>query len=751
MSASDDDVADLVEEPAVLMPARQSSTRDAALLEAVMRAASAQHTPPVHPASYDVSSGSAVQGNEGDTNAPVCDGAADAAADKCAAASPPPCVADFVRNYLGRVNLPRVLDAFNTDFYEAKERGMLPAHEVDCLPDIFVQNAALVAASEALRSDLESAQALAARAASTWERFRCERDHHRTNHARVVGEKNALIRQMRRLRLTVDKYVPLLEAMRTRHDAAIREKALARLECDRALARAAQLQAALAVAAAGGVAGVGLEAVPQHTATSSSAGRARGPGGPVGGFRHPTASSTPRLSEMMTARGAFVPAQQRVGFASALLARVQREREQVVDDDGTATCGPSVAATATCYADSASPEQPPPDSPVAFNTSDPYHNVDFDPARGAAYSLVGTISGSHAGGPVSCVSFATQAADEPPLLVTGGDDGLWRLWRHLGVGNDDSAVHRRCSLTGGAPAATSRAARTARRAQRDDDRRGDGDVALDSAWLSAVAVHPCGYAVATARGNGAVELWSLTTAQALGVMGVRTGGDASGAKAGAAHAGAAWDCAWHCSGDFLASGGQDRCLRVWDASTKRAVATLRGHADAVLSTTFQPNTSLLASGGGDKVVSLWDTRAGRCVSSLNGHGNAVSALAFSLRGDVLASADADGVVRLWDTRRATATAATQCTVGAVRALSFDRSGTLLAVGCDDGYVRVLQTVAAAAPLMSAVAQLGGHSDAVHAVAFDPTATFLVSGGSDGTVRLWSDYDTDELLPPRTLG
>lgn len=67
----------------------------------------------------------------------------------------------------------------------------------------------------------------------------------------------------------------------------------------------------------------------------------------------------------------------------------------------------------------------------------------------------------------------------------------------------------------------------------------------------------------------------------------------------------------------VATGGEDRCVRVWDAASEELLATLPGrgrasdpgdgHCDAVLAVDAHPTAALLASGGmkDDATVKLW--------------------------------------------------------------------------------------------------------------------------------------------------
>src|SRR5689334_1623600 len=82
-------------------------------------------------------------------------------------------------------------------------------------------------------------------------------------------------------------------------------------------------------------------------------------------------------------------------------------------------------------------------------------------------------------------------------------------------------------------------------------------------------------------------------------------------------------------GSLLASGGEDRHVRIWDATTYRLRRTLEGHADTVNGLAFAPGGTLLASASADRTVRLWDPDSGGEIAMLDASTRAVNAVAFS--------------------------------------------------------------------------------------------------------------------------
>ena len=69
-------------------------------------------------------------------------------------------------------------------------------------------------------------------------------------------------------------------------------------------------------------------------------------------------------------------------------------------------------------------------------------------------------------------------------------------------------------------------------------------------------------------------------------------------------------------GRRLASGSDERTVRLWDVETKARVRTLKGHGGVVLSECFSPDGRRVAPASADETVRLWDTATGACVKTL---------------------------------------------------------------------------------------------------------------------------------------
>lgn len=97
----------------------------------------------------------------------------------------------------------------------------------------------------------------------------------------------------------------------------------------------------------------------------------------------------------------------------------------------------------------------------------------------------------------------------------------------------------------------------------------------------------------------------------------------------------------------IATGGQDKTVRLWNAHTGKHLKTLTGHKDEVNSVAYSPDGQILATGSSDNTIRLWHANSGKYIKTLKGHTQPVSSVQFSSDGDMLASTTRHGIIRFW--------------------------------------------------------------------------------------------------------
>ncbi|RHZ15982.1 hypothetical protein DYB26_013455, partial [Aphanomyces astaci] len=149
----------------------------------------------------------------------------------------------------------------------------------------------------------------------------------------------------------------------------------------------------------------------------------------------------------------------------------------------------------------------------------------------------------------------------------------------------------------------------------------------------------------TGSSDKTMKLWHLARASALPSSSLTT--TLSAAAATKAHDKDVNALAVAPNDRFIASGSQDKLIKIWNASTLAVVGVCRGHKRGIWALEFSPVDQCLASASSDKTVKLWNVKDFSCVKTFEGHTASVLNVQFVCAGMQLASAGADGLVKLW--------------------------------------------------------------------------------------------------------
>ena len=89
-------------------------------------------------------------------------------------------------------------------------------------------------------------------------------------------------------------------------------------------------------------------------------------------------------------------------------------------------------------------------------------------------------------------------------------------------------------------------------------------------------------------------------------------------------------------------------INVLDIQKDEILFSLKGHTREILCMAMHPSGRYIASGGKDNSVRLWDIKTGNELKVFEGHTDDVNYVAFSSDGKFLISASNDNTVRVWD-------------------------------------------------------------------------------------------------------
>jgi len=246
----------------------------------------------------------------------------------------------------------------------------------------------------------------------------------------------------------------------------------------------------------------------------------------------------------------------------------------------------------------------------------------------------------------------------------------------------------------------------------------DGDTVTSVSWSER------GNFVAVGTHRGYVQVWDVMANKRVNVLEGHT------ARVGA--------LAWN--GDNLSSGSRDRLILQRDVRTPPLASERRlvGHRQEVCGLKWSPDNQYLASGGNDNKLFVWNSSMTQPVHTFTEHLAAVKAIAWSPHHHgLLASGGgtADRCIRFWNTLTGQAVQSVD-TGSQVCNLAWSKHSSELV--STHGYSQN-QILVWKYPSLVQVAKLTGHHYRVLYLAMSPDGEAIVTGAGDETLRFWNVF------------
>jgi WD40 repeat protein len=186
---------------------------------------------------------------------------------------------------------------------------------------------------------------------------------------------------------------------------------------------------------------------------------------------------------------------------------------------------------------------------------------------------------------------------------------------------------------------------------------------------------------------------------------------------------------------LLASGGEDKTVKLWSLSDRAELDSLIAHQEKVYSVAFHPNGETIASGSGDKAVKLWSVKTGEVITTLQGHKDKVLSVQFSRDGKLLASGggENDKTVIIWNlaARNSLVLKGHADWFGGIHSVQISPNQKFVASGSKDKTIKIWKLKDG-----QEEKTLSDHTDHVNAVSISPNNQLLASGSDDKTFKLW---------------
>ncbi|XP_030559766.1 periodic tryptophan protein 2 homolog [Drosophila novamexicana] len=199
---------------------------------------------------------------------------------------------------------------------------------------------------------------------------------------------------------------------------------------------------------------------------------------------------------------------------------------------------------------------------------------------------------------------------------------------------------------------------------------------------------------------------------------------------------------FNCTGDWVALASREiGQLLVWEWQSEQYIMKQQGHSSEMACIAYSPDGQYIATGGEDSKVKLWNTQSSFCFVTFSEHTSGVTAVQFSRNKKFLVSSSLDGTVRAFDIiRYRNFRTFTSPTPAQFACVAVDYSGELVVAGGQDVFEIYLWSIKTGKLLEV----ISGHEGPVASIAFSPVATSstLISGSWDKTVKIWNCLESN---------
>ncbi|GIL42382.1 hypothetical protein Vafri_365 [Volvox africanus] len=190
------------------------------------------------------------------------------------------------------------------------------------------------------------------------------------------------------------------------------------------------------------------------------------------------------------------------------------------------------------------------------------------------------------------------------------------------------------------------------------------------------------------------------------------------------------------SSRLMASASEDRTVRLWHVApagqgSSRLHCELKGHDSWVICCAFSSNGKRIATASLDKTVRIWNTINGEQQLVLHGHSSGVTSVAFSPDSMTLVSGGADNSLRQWNARTGQQLAMMQGHIGQIASVAYSPNGHAIGSGAVDATIRLWDATRG-----QQTSGVQGDMGSFQTVAISPDDKFVSSSSDDNVIRLW---------------
>ena len=205
------------------------------------------------------------------------------------------------------------------------------------------------------------------------------------------------------------------------------------------------------------------------------------------------------------------------------------------------------------------------------------------------------------------------------------------------------------------------------------------------------------------------------------------------------HQGSIYSVSFSPDGKWIASGGIDGQIKIWDFTNKKEIITLRGHKHFVHTVLFSPNGKFLATSGDDNITLVWDLSKFQIIYIIPSYStNFNCSISFSTNGKYIATIDTGKlkIIKLWDV--STGKEIDSIEEIATSPIAISPNDKYIAFSSPNGDIKIYNNTT------KNILTLRKNKLPISAISFHPFNNVLITGSIDGLIKIWDLFTGKEI-------
>ncbi len=164
-----------------------------------------------------------------------------------------------------------------------------------------------------------------------------------------------------------------------------------------------------------------------------------------------------------------------------------------------------------------------------------------------------------------------------------------------------------------------------------------------------------------------------------------------------------------------------------------------GHNSGVNSVATSPDGNYIVSGGNDKLVRLWKASTGVEIQCFKGHKSGINFVTISPDGNYIISISNDYTVKIWNINIGLEIQSSYLKNQFIKKVIFLPNSSQILTGNSEGVIKLWEINTG-----KEISRYEGHKRSIYSLAISPNGNYFLSGSDDKTLKLWNLKTGDEL-------